>query len=245
MNSEEAKFVLHAYRPGTGDAQDSQFAMALAQVRRDPELAKWLEDQSRFDVEVRAKLCSIPVPSNLRAKILAGRNFLPASTGYGRGVWMALAAALALMALVMGGLWPERSSGDNSAQWEHDMVATLGTDYRLDHLSRNIREVEHWLEDHAGEVADAVPERLRSFPTYGCRTFRWNDRKVAMVCFDVEGNTVHLFILDREDGGGEAKESEMHWASRDEWVTARWSDAKAHYLIAGKGDPQKIRNALL
>ena len=44
MTSEAARKILAIYRP-TIDGGDPQFADALAQAERDPELARWLQEQ--------------------------------------------------------------------------------------------------------------------------------------------------------------------------------------------------------
>ena len=50
---------------------------ALAHARSDPELAKWLAEQTAFDAVISAKLQSVPVPRDLKATILAGRKVIP------------------------------------------------------------------------------------------------------------------------------------------------------------------------
>src|SRR5262249_34038212 len=68
---EEARQILACYRPGLDDPADPPFAAALEKARHDPDLATWLEEQSAFDAAVRESVRRIPVPPDLRAKILA------------------------------------------------------------------------------------------------------------------------------------------------------------------------------
>ncbi|MBI5686303.1 MAG: hypothetical protein HZC54_14615 [Verrucomicrobia bacterium] len=70
MNSKEAKQILRCYRPGVGCEKDPQIAAALDEARRNPALGRWLQRELAFDEAVRAKLRAIPVPSDLRQRIL-------------------------------------------------------------------------------------------------------------------------------------------------------------------------------
>ena len=72
MNSQEARFTLQSYRPGTEDEQDPVFQEALQLVDTDSELAAWFEDQSAFDAAMREKLGGVEPPADLPASILAG-----------------------------------------------------------------------------------------------------------------------------------------------------------------------------
>jgi len=69
MNSTEAKEVLLLYREQLDDA-DPQFAEALAQAKRDPELADWLGQQGESYRAIRSKLREIEAPKDLREKIV-------------------------------------------------------------------------------------------------------------------------------------------------------------------------------
>ena len=73
MNTQEAKFILQAYRPGGEDAGDPQFAEALAQAKLDPELAKWFAEQLAFDAAASRALKEVKAPAAL-AGIHPGRK---------------------------------------------------------------------------------------------------------------------------------------------------------------------------
>ena len=67
MDSREVKSILSIYRPGIDD-DDPQFAEALAEAERDPELRAWLFEQGKSYDEIREKLRGIIVPGDLREK---------------------------------------------------------------------------------------------------------------------------------------------------------------------------------
>jgi hypothetical protein len=71
VNVNEAKNILLLYRPGTADAEDPQIAAALALAKRDPELARWLEEHCARQEALRAKFRQITVPAGLKEQIIS------------------------------------------------------------------------------------------------------------------------------------------------------------------------------
>ena len=75
MNTREAKEILLLYRGPVDDA-DPQFREALARAQRDPELAEWLQVQTRCYGAIRAKLRGVETPTDLSQKIIRARPIL-------------------------------------------------------------------------------------------------------------------------------------------------------------------------
>ena len=71
MTEQEARFILQSYRPGGEDKDDPQFAEALREAERNPELARWLAEEQAFDCAVAAQLAALPAPFGLKTRILA------------------------------------------------------------------------------------------------------------------------------------------------------------------------------
>ena len=69
MNTNEAKEKLLLYRERIDNA-DPRFQEALAQVRRDPELAEWLREQMNCYDAIRSKLREVEPRSDLTEKIV-------------------------------------------------------------------------------------------------------------------------------------------------------------------------------
>ena len=69
MNTNEAKEKLLLYRERIDNA-DPRFQEALAQVRRDPELAEWLREQMNCYDAIRSKLREVEPRSDLAEKIV-------------------------------------------------------------------------------------------------------------------------------------------------------------------------------
>jgi hypothetical protein len=82
MDSAEAREILKLYRPDSTDAADPQTAEALSLVDRDPELDHWFREHCEVYTAIRAKLKQIPVPADLKRKILVER---PSAQSMGAG----------------------------------------------------------------------------------------------------------------------------------------------------------------
>jgi hypothetical protein len=72
MNTSEAKETLLLYR-GRVDDSDPRLQVALAQARRDPELAEWLREQCACYEATRSKLREVEPPDNLADRIIRNR----------------------------------------------------------------------------------------------------------------------------------------------------------------------------
>jgi hypothetical protein len=96
MNSAEAKKVLLLYREGI-DESDPQFAEALAQAKRDPELAEWVRQQNESYRAIQTKLRMVEPPADLRKKIVRERP-VPFSRPRIAPALLKIAAAIALFA---------------------------------------------------------------------------------------------------------------------------------------------------
>ena len=71
MNRHEAKRQLEVFRPGGADARDPCFAEALKQLEHDPELARWFNEQRRFDAVMAEGVKAVATPADLKAAILS------------------------------------------------------------------------------------------------------------------------------------------------------------------------------
>ena len=96
MNSAEAKKILLLYR-GQIDESDPQFAEALAQAKRDPELTEWVRRQNESYRAIQTKFRVVEPPADLRDKIVRQRpvQFSPSRLS---PVLLRIAAAIALFA---------------------------------------------------------------------------------------------------------------------------------------------------
>lgn len=235
MNSEEAKFILQAYRPNTDDDHDPRFIEALDLLKQNQELNQWFEEHQAFDLAVSTKVNELPVPSDLRTNILAGRSLIHRKSFYQQPSFLAMAATVA-------GVYQFYSSEANP--WEEDMVAFLATDFQLDHSSNEIGEVKEWLTSRTA-VNQTLPEGLEESPVFGCQTFEWKGRKVALACFTVDGTVVHVFMMNRSDLPQLDSGNDPHFHSVENWATACWGDDLTHYFVASHGGKELLETLLL
>lgn len=70
MDKEQARFILQSFRPDGADAQDADFAEALAVAAKDRELGDWLAAERAQDAAFAAALMDLEIPEDLRDNIL-------------------------------------------------------------------------------------------------------------------------------------------------------------------------------
>jgi hypothetical protein len=203
MNSDAAKEILSAYRSNDRDGADPIFHEALQQMESDSELKKWFEEQNDLDGAIRQKLVSIEPPPDLQAKILAQirgekvRRFaLPQ-------VWLAAAACL-----VVGGIalfYSTRQTGpDRFQEFKTDALAMVSAEGgpELDIRTPELSETQSYLRDHQAPYDDALPDRLKSMQTAGCRAFEWKQYPASLTCFRMKnGMLLHLVVINRDAMG--------------------------------------------
>lgn len=72
MDKEEARFILRCFRPDGADAENPDFAEALAWAAKDRELGEWLARERSSDAGFAKALAAVTIPASLREEILAG-----------------------------------------------------------------------------------------------------------------------------------------------------------------------------
>lgn len=72
MDKEEARFILRCFRPDGADAENPDFAEALAWAAKDRELGEWLAHERASDAGFANALNAVTIPNSLRDEILTG-----------------------------------------------------------------------------------------------------------------------------------------------------------------------------
>jgi hypothetical protein len=243
MNNEEAKFILGAYRPDGRDAADPQFAAALAQAGRDPELRAWFERQRAFDRTVAAKLGAIAPPAGLREAILAGgRASQPRRRWWASPAWLAAAAAIALLALV--GVQGLRPAGGGGALAEFAALAV--GELAADHASHEgfpagLGEVQARLAAATGPLTRTLSIDLEELRRQRCRTVRLGGREAFELCFNRDGIWYHLYVAPR---GRLAPGAGAAMAARGDYAAAAWTDAQHVYALVAPGGAAAIQRLI-
>ena len=201
MNSDAAKEILSAYRSEDRDGADPIFREALSQLENDSALKKWFKDQVDLDRGIRQKLAGIEPPADLQAKILArirGEKVRRSAFAL-PPTWLAVAACL-----VMGGLalfYSTRRGGpDRFQEFKTDALAMVSKQGgpELDLETPNLTETQTFLREHKAPYYEALPSRLKSMETAGCRAFVWKDYPASLTCFRLpDGNLLHLVVINK------------------------------------------------
>lgn len=229
MTNEEAKFYLAAYRPGGGDAQDPSLTAALAQARRDPSLAAWLEREKAHDAAVAAKLNALPPPAGLREAILAGAR-VSTPPRRSRSVWLSLAATFTVL-LVVGGVYFRRPPATElAALSRYAMDDLAGPHLGATHAS-DLPSIGAWLENPSNRLAQGLPVTDTQLATDGCRVIRVAGHEVFEICFK-RGEWFHLYIGQRDHFRAGASDTEPMFSQRGTTAVATWADANHVYVLA-------------
>jgi hypothetical protein len=201
MNSDAAKEILSAYRSEDRDGADPIFREAFSQLESDAELKKWFEEQIDLDRSVRQKLAGIEPPADLQAKILAqirGEK-VRRSVFALPPAWLAVAACL-----VLGGLAlfysTHRGGPDRFQEFKTDALAMVSAQGgpQLDLETPNLNETQAFLREHKSPYYEALPSRLKSMETAGCRAFVWKDYPASLTCFLLpDGQFLHLVVINK------------------------------------------------
>lgn len=245
MKNEEAKFVLHAYRPNGADAGDVTFSAALEQARQDPALEKWFTAQQAFDRAMCAKLGSVAPPESLRASILAGAK-VSERRGAARAWWrspvpVALAASLALLLAVGIALWPASASAEQIAAF------AIADTLRQSHAGMagpEAAELQAMLSQADRPLAAGVPLDFAALRTTGCRTIRFEGRELLEVCFKRNGRWFHCYVARTADFPRLAAKLPPVFADKDGASAAAWSDGDHLFIVASKAGREAIRQLM-
>lgn len=246
MNREEAKILLSACRPNEADANDPRLAEALALVQRDAELRAWFEEEQAADKAIADKLKAAPLPDDLLARVRGGTQARLASQPRRLSLTLAMAASLALIGLVAA-LWLNRTPSappGSFAACRADMVQFLRAFPKLDIETDRLPEVREWLTRQHPLTQANIPKEFQKFPSRGCRTVEWEGKKLALVCFMVEGQVVHLFVMPRSAFPDAPITPAPILAKVGSQNTAGWSSGENLYLVVTQADETLLRKIL-
>jgi hypothetical protein len=245
MDKQEAMFVLQAHRPNDRDAGRPAFAEALALVESDPELKAWWESQQAFDRNVAAKLDEVPIPADLRATILAGRNIEQLTPQPHLLYWLAAAALVAILCVV-GTLAHIHKYGPLS-QDDFATVALplLNNDSpQLAMMSPDHDKIAAWLKAQ-GAPTGSLPDRMNEIPSVGCQKFNVHGHAVSLICFAMaDGRIAHLFIVDQGALTDPPRNTIPAYRPLLGWSTASWSDGHMSYLLATSAGTDALKQLL-
>jgi hypothetical protein len=243
MDNDQAKLILSAYRPGGEDAADPFFEEALAQARKDPALAAWLEDQRRFDREMSALLHVEVPPAGLREGLRTGAHAARVNRPVQEaGGWRARLLVTAAAAVVVAtGFWWAGQRGQPSMTGEvfaEEVIALKSRGgFSLARMGGSVAEYRDWFEKQGAPHDFVLPVRIQGLKSLGCQTYEIQGRTVSLVCFLVdERRMVHVFTINsrdlRDPPGPQPRMVRRERNGRD-YIAATWSSGGRTYVVIG------------
>jgi uncharacterized membrane protein YbaN (DUF454 family) len=257
VNHDEAKNILLLYRPGTADADDPQIAGALALAKREPELARWLEDHSTRQEALRSKFRQITVPAGLKEQIISesAARAMTISRQRRNTVFAAVAAmaSVVILLIVLSSSWlPHRQNDDNTlAIYQNQMVRIALNPYGMDLTTNDSEQVRAYLATRQAPADYDLPPALQKAAFIGCAVEGWQNVKVSMICFRTgkplppnQSSDLWLFVVDRASLKGAPESSQPRFAAVKGLITAVWAQGDRVYLLGTEGDESAIRKFL-
>jgi hypothetical protein len=250
VNSQDAKQILLLYRPAV-DRDDPDFAEALALTKADPELNTWFQQHCAFQNAASAAFNNIPVPEGFKEQILSERKAHLALTSRRR----ALVAACAVVVIAFcsfftfRSIYPPEPPRDYSfANFHSDMIGLiLRYPPKMDLLTNDLQALRQNLAEH-GQSNLVFTAALDKTAGTGCKALDWQDKPVAMVCFNSGTNgkpntpDLFLFIVDKTAVKGPLPgPTPTVTQDRKGIVSGSWTSGAKTYILAGLGDEDFIK----
>jgi uncharacterized membrane protein YbaN (DUF454 family) len=251
VNHDEAKTILLLYRPGTADAEDPQIAGALALAKREPELARWLEEHAARQEALRAKFRQITVPAGLKEQIISEQAVQERKIYWRPRIALAAVAALVLLAF-LATLWlPRRPSDDTLAIYRNQMVGIALRGYGMDLTTNDHTQIRAYLAQNKAPSDYVLTAPLQTAAVTGCAVEGWQDKKVSMICFRTgrplppnQSSDLWLFVVERASVKDAPTAGQPRFAAVKGLITAAWAQGDKVYLLGTEGDESTIRKFL-
>jgi hypothetical protein len=200
MTNDAAKFVLHSYRPNGADARDPRFRVALDQAARDPELARWFNEQRKLDAFVANKLVEIQPPADLSASIFAGLKNRHGSRPARWPYILSFAAVFVLSGFLLLSMYMDQGRGQGwLREFQRANLAMLSSPdlpKHLDLVTDDFAKTQEYLTKMNAPRPPELRGALLALPTVGCKVFFWNNRQLSLTCFKLPGgDLLHLIVI--------------------------------------------------
>jgi hypothetical protein len=251
VNSNQAKEILMLYRPGSADAQDPQFAEALAMVETDAGLKAWFDGHCATYEIMRARFKQIEVPAGLREQILSERRAHTEKVSRRRLIFGAATAAVAVLLLVLASPWSRPNRSYDFAAYRARMVSTALRTYGMDIETSDMTKIREYLAAKKAHADYNLPKGLQAAVPTGCVVMTWQGKTVSMICFRSgkplpagDKSDLFLFVADANSVPDAPRSAAPVMGQTNKLMTAGWSEGGRVYLLAASGDENFLRKYL-
>lgn len=244
MTRDEAKFILRAYGVDGQDQDDPQFAEALEMVKHDPELARWFAEEQAVDSRLAHSFGTFPVPPDLKTQLLAARKVVVVPFWQRHPVWLAAAAAIVILLGIVLAPRSRRSGPEVATNYQQELLRLAEQGPHVDMMATSFPAIQTWLRERRMPAELALSERLKGQRYEGCRVLDWQGRRVTMLCLDVEGKHVDVFVFNTDRLPAAPAGDQPQFAQIGSMTTAAWTRGGQTYLLAGQVDPQTLKRYL-
>jgi hypothetical protein len=125
-----------------------------------------------------------------------------------------------------------------------DMGNYLSRFFVLEMQSDNVEEIRSYLSTKHGFTDFKVPETLSKYPGIGCQMIDWHDHEVALICFVVDEEVVHLFMMDAKAFEDRPDSLIPAFEQVKDWATYTWTEEPRTYLVSTLGDQDYLTRVL-
>jgi hypothetical protein len=241
MTSQEAKFLLSAYRPDGRDADDPFFSEALSQARSDPELAAWLAREQAVDAGLAASLREIVPPPGLRESILAGaRASQKHRPWWQTPLWLAAAS----LAVLIGASVAVRTRGAPAT--ESDLARSALRDLAEEGSEHDpnlpsMAAVEARLASHPLPIYRNLDMDRDLLRRDHCRVISVAGHDVFEICFKHDNVWYHLYVARMGDFAPSAPTGTPTFMDRNAFAAAAWTDGRATFALVTDAGSAALR----
>jgi hypothetical protein len=250
MDSHEAKKILALYRPDSIDAADAKMAEALEAAQRDPELAAWLEQHCAVFNTIRGKLREIPVPADLKRRIILEKPSHRRIIELPMAVRL-LAAAAAITALIaLASFWFTGPKENLADTFRRQMASKIERGYAMNFHADDQDKIRAEFIARNAPVDYVLSPALKRLPGEGGAVFLFNNHQVEMLCLydgrDAQGhkNGLWLFVASKSLLADSPPSAKPQIVPEGELMTATWTAGDKIYLLAVTGDEKAVQKYL-
>lgn len=250
MNREEAKSILLLYRPNATEADDPQFAAALALTKSDAELARWFEEHCARQTLVRTQFQKITPPAGLMEQIVSEHKASLVWQTRQRNIRRTMAFALIIGCIFLAGIqwWPRPGEDDTFAVYQTRMVGTALRGYAMDLTGNDPAAIRNYLAQNHAPADYVLPDALKKIPITGCSIENWQGAKVSLICFHTgktsQATDLWLFVANRAALKDLPDLASAQFQKINLLTTATWTQGDKVYFLGMASDEATVRQYL-